>query len=295
MIAEDLASCYPGEYLTHAEPPEASPDWPPMSAATGARQRLRRAIEASTRGQRTPGAFGLLGRLLATRRPFRERAYFGLFDELIPWRTAPMRALDAGCGAGGLLVRLTRAGWAAEGVEIDPAAVEVARRVSGRPVTVGEFRSADLPTGAYDLVVLRHVFEHLEDPIAALRRIRELLAPGGRAVLIYPNPESLGARVFGEAWFHWDPPRHLVVPPAGALAAAARSVGLDVLRVRTAGPLTHLGFKHSRAVRAGRTGADLRDPPQSEWDVVAGRAERALIAAGLAVGDEVILTLRANG
>ncbi len=294
MVDEDLALCYPGEYLTHAEPPEASPDWPGVLAPNSWKQRLRRAIVAGARGQRPGGVVGVLGRVLATTRTMRERANFGLFEELMPWRAGPMRALDAGCGAGGLLVRLTHVGWSAEGVEIDPAAVEVARRISGVPVRVGDFRTADVPTGVFDLVVLRHVFEHLDDPIAALRRLRELLAPGGRVVLIYPNPASLGARVFGASWFHWDPPRHLVVPPGRALAEAAAGVGMGVVSLRTTGPLTHLGFKHSRAVRAGRTGLALRQPLDSGWDGAAARAEHLLTAVGLPVGDEVVLTLRAD-
>jgi len=294
VVANDLGLCYPGEYLTHMEPPEAVPGWGIAPPAVTWQQRVRHAVAASARGETLDGVVGVIGRVLATVRPVRERAYLGLLDELIPQQPARTRALDAGCGAGGLLVRLTRAGWDAEGIEIDPAAVEVARRISARPVRVGDFRTADLPMGAYDLVVLRHVFEHLDDPIAALRRLGDLLAPGGRVVLIYPNPESLGARVFGGAWFHWDPPRHLVVPPARALADAAQRVGLRVDRLRTTGPLTQLGFKHSRAVRAGRTGLALRVPPESSWDVMAARAEHVLTAVGLPVGDEVVLTLRAD-
>lgn len=293
VVADDLGSCYPDEYVTHLAPVEAT--WRAVAPGQdGWRQRARGAIVVAVRGEAPKGAIGLLGRVLATVRPMRERALAGLFDELLPWRRGPMRALDAGCGAGGLLVRLTALGWQAEGVEVDPVAADVARTTSGRPVRVGDFRAIDLPTGAYDLVVLSHVFEHLDDPITALRRLRSLLAPGGRLVLIYPNPESLGARIFGPAWFHWDPPRHLVIPPARALAHAAAGVGLKVVRLRTAGPRAHFGTRHSRAVRNGLIGPDLRVPPASAWDVRAGRVERVLTAAGVPVGEEVILTLRAD-
>ena len=147
VLDEDLALCYPSEYLTHAEPPEAAPDWPGVLAPNSWKQRVRRAIVAGANGQRPRGVVGVLGRVLATTRSIRERANFGLLDELMPWRTGPMRALDAGCGAGGLLVRLTQVGWNAEGVEIDPGAVDVARRISGLSVRVGDFRTVDLPTG----------------------------------------------------------------------------------------------------------------------------------------------------
>lgn len=39
----------------------------------------------------------------------------------------------------------------------------------------------------YDVVVLRHVLEHLPDPVLAMRKINGLLVPGGRAILEFPN------------------------------------------------------------------------------------------------------------
>lgn len=72
------------------------------------------------------------------------------------------------------------------------AAGAAARSFSGQVVWQGDFRRIDLPRGAYHLVSLSHVFEHLNDPLGALRRLAELLAPEGRVVLLYPNPEFLG-------------------------------------------------------------------------------------------------------
>ena len=40
---------------------------------------------------------------------------------------------------------------------------------------------------AYDVVLLRHVLEHLPDPEAVVRRIAELTAPGGHAYIAVPN------------------------------------------------------------------------------------------------------------
>jgi len=167
-------------------------------------------------------------------RGFRERAFFGLLDELIPRQAGAARALDVGCGAGRLMVALGRVGWTVEGLELDPVAAEVARRTSGGRVTLGDLFTADIPDAAFDLVVLSHVFEHLTDPCAALRRIAGLLTLSGTAVLIYPNPDGLGARLFRRRWAGWDPPRHLVIPPSQALAVAARRNGLRPLKVRTA-------------------------------------------------------------
>jgi 2-polyprenyl-3-methyl-5-hydroxy-6-metoxy-1,4-benzoquinol methylase len=43
----------------------------------------------------------------------------------------------------------------------------------------------------YDNVVLGHVLEHVDDPVAILRSVRGWLAPGGRVLAAVPNSQSL--------------------------------------------------------------------------------------------------------
>jgi SAM-dependent methyltransferase len=268
------------------------------------RDLVRRATVAAVRRDPLPGLAGWLGRALAVSRSLRERAFYdSVIDELLPHAPRARRALDVGCGTGGLMVPLRWAGWEVEGVEWDPRAVEVARQVSGAHVRQGDFRQVDLPPGSYDLVVLQHVFEHLDDPPGALRRIGDLLAPGGRAVLLYPNPGSLGARLFGACWFHWDPPRHLVIPTGRALAAAARRLGLtpirrhtiahsvaDTISMRVAASTVSCVLAASKAYAEGRT-VDTRPPQTTVWIRLAEMLERALVRVGVPVGEEVVVVL----
>ena len=187
-----ISRLYPETYYTHPAAAGASPPLPPPRSMGGVRDRWREALREAGQGRG-----GFLARALARSRTLRERAAFGLADELIP-RSADRRVLEVGCGGGGLLALLVRAGWPqVEGLDFDPAAAERARAHSGCPVRVAAFPDPDLPAGAFDLIVMVHSFEHLPDPRAALAHLRELLARGGRAVLFAPNPAALGARVFG--------------------------------------------------------------------------------------------------
>ena len=289
VILGDLPLLYPGGYYTHEtrEPQTQSTDGR-GAALRAVRDGLARRIRSAVRpGEGSPG---LLGRLLASNRFLRERAFRdrGL-DEVIPRGADSGRLLDVGCGAGTHMRFLGELGWEVEGLEWDPHAAEVARRVTGRPVTVGDVHSLD-PTVAFDAIWMHHVFEHIADPVADLRRIKELLRPNGRAVVVWPNPRGLGARRFGPAWLHWDPPRHLAIPPVSAVVAAARSAGLRVASWRSLGRGAASISACSVALREGRPVA-LDNPDIRMPDKLFHWFERLLLLVDPEAGEEVVLVL----
>lgn len=136
-------------------------------------------------------------------------------DEIAP----PGPVLDVGAGEGALLNALSAVGREATGLE----------RESTRP-DVREVELADVE-GRWAAIVLWHSLEHLRDAGAALDSADGLLEPGGVMLIAMPNPASLQARVFGERWFAWDLPRHLVHVPAPVLLARLRALGLRPSRV----------------------------------------------------------------
>lgn len=77
-------------------------------------------------------------------------------------------------------------------VEASDEAVRVASQRLGDNVTFvnSRFEEAVLPT-RYDNIVLTHVLEHIDDPIAVMKRINdEWLAEGGRFFLVCPNANA---------------------------------------------------------------------------------------------------------
>jgi len=51
------------------------------------------------------------------------------------------------------------------------------------------------PDTPFDAVVASHILEHVDDPVALLRRMHTWLAPGGRLIIVVPNKESLHRRL----------------------------------------------------------------------------------------------------
>jgi SAM-dependent methyltransferase len=101
---------------------------------------------------------------------------------------APARVADLGCGTGTLSVLLAQEGYDVHGLDLSPEMVRRARAkaadVAGTSFAVGDAAAPDLPAGSFDVVLSRHVLWALPDPAAGLRRWCDLLAPGGRLLLV---------------------------------------------------------------------------------------------------------------
>lgn len=104
---------------------------------------------------------------------------------------APRTLLDYGAGGGGFLLDMRARGWDVRGFEPGLRG-RAACQVAGLDVT-GD--AATLPSSAFGLVTMHHVFEHLEDPGDALSIVRRVLAPDGRLFIEVPNLRSLRARL----------------------------------------------------------------------------------------------------
>jgi methionine biosynthesis protein MetW len=134
-------------------------------------------------------------------------------DALAMYLEAPAsgaRVLDVGCGSGKLLPQMRAMGWQAEGIEVDPKAVETAQK-RGLPVKLGQLRDLSFPDAHFDAIHMSHVIEHVHDPAALLQECNRILKPGGRLVILTPNTLSYGYRRFGSSWLNLDPPRHLIL------------------------------------------------------------------------------------
>jgi SAM-dependent methyltransferase len=152
-------------------------------------------------------------------------------------RYAPAgRLLDVGCGHGLLLDEARSRGYEAEGVELSRSAAAYARDVLGLDVREIPLEEVKHDDQGYAAIVLADVLEHMEDPVAAIRRCRELLRPGGVLCVVTPDPGSATARVAGGRWWALLPAHVCLIPRLTLrelLTAAGLVVSDDVSFVRT--------------------------------------------------------------
>lgn len=156
-------------------------------------------------GYHSPTQIGLLGRAWGRLASFLVQRKINLMKRYIK---TPCKLLDVGCGDGVFLKRLDVCSFDAHGLEPVKEAVEAANQ-AGLQVTQGNILTASLVSESFDVVTLWHVFEHIKDPTAALKRIHAILKPGGVLVMSMPNVNSMACRLGKKYWFHLDSPRHL--------------------------------------------------------------------------------------
>jgi 2-polyprenyl-3-methyl-5-hydroxy-6-metoxy-1,4-benzoquinol methylase len=143
--------------------------------------------------------------------------------------------LDIGANGGFMAEAAREAGFAAFGVEPDPASVAYARaHYPGVTFVQGLLEDADLGARCFDVAYCSEVIEHSTDCNRFAAKLASVVRPGG---LLYLTTPDIG---------HWRRPRDLArwdgfAPPAHCLYFSPRNLsmlldryGFDVVRRRFA-------------------------------------------------------------
>jgi 2-polyprenyl-3-methyl-5-hydroxy-6-metoxy-1,4-benzoquinol methylase len=138
------------------------------------------------------------------------------------------RLLDIGCGTGQCLGYFKDKGWTVSGTDWSPKAVEHCREQLGIEVTLGDFMT--LESGEpRDCISAQHVLEHVLDPIAFLRKVRDQLVPGGLLFLAVPNHGSLIRNLVEDRWVCRSEVAHLFHFTRNSLRHLAVTCGFEMI------------------------------------------------------------------
>ncbi len=96
--------------------------------------------------------------------------------------------LDAGCGTGELAYLIAERGAKRViGIDYSSDAIAVAKSAHQCPNLLFQKTEIKNVRGKFDAVVCLGTLEHMDDPLAILRRFKELLKPGGSLIVSCPN------------------------------------------------------------------------------------------------------------
>lgn len=152
-----------------------------------------------------------------------------LLERLISGR----ELIDVGCSYGFFVDVARQRGWNAKGVEVSQMAAEFARQTYGLEIFHGYLEQAAFPAESFDVVTIRHVLEHVPEPLAMLAEARRILKPGGLLLVAVPNVNCLGFKVAGVDWWWIDPPTHLYYFTPQTLQRALESAGFRIVHTQT--------------------------------------------------------------
>jgi ubiquinone/menaquinone biosynthesis C-methylase UbiE len=182
----------------------------------------------------------------------RHRGYHALLDELELGVVEPLvrggEVLEVGCGTGLILEKLAGYAKRAEGVDLSPGMLALARE---RGLSVREGSATELPfdDDSFDAVVSFKVLAHVPEIERALSEMARVCRPGGHVIAELYNPWSIrylakklagpqpisDGRTEADVYTRWDPPTRLkaLLPPS-----------VDLVRVHGVRVFTPAAFVH---------------------------------------------------
>jgi len=152
--------------------------------------------------------------------------------------------LDVACGPGIVTCAFAAAARRAVGLDLVAAMLERARShaaslgLANVELVAGDANSLPFADGAFDVVVSRFAFHHLERPATALAEMARVCAPGGRVVVCDIAPEPGSSAAFNEMELLRDPSHVRSLTEAELRALVAGEPTLEAPQLtRTAFPL----------------------------------------------------------
>lgn len=118
----------------------------------------------------------------------------------------PGKVLDVGCATGVNLNIYASRGWEVWGVE--PSSSAMVAKKKGFKVLKTTFENASLPIKYFDLVILNHTLEHMDNPLKVLKKVNTILRKRGLVLIDVPNFGSLSAKLTNKRWKYILPNEH---------------------------------------------------------------------------------------
>ena len=161
----------------------------------------------------------------------RERTFGEALTRIEKLHPARGRLLDIGTAAGAFLAAARARGWDVEGCEPNRWLAEWGTRHYGIPIRPGDLFAQSFDPASFDVVTLWDVIEHTPDPARVIRKVSELLKPGGLLVVNYPDIGSWIARLLGRKWPFLSSV-HLYYFTRPTISRFLKQYGFEILDIR---------------------------------------------------------------
>ena len=141
------------------------------------------------------------------------------------------RLLEIGSGMGHLVGQLENS-FETYGMDINHWAVKQSRSVI-KTTQLQTASAQELPfrDDSFNVVIIKHIVEHLPDPQKAIQEIGRVIEPGGTLILATPNLDSLLKPWKGVKWIGYQDPTHISLKRPVEWLSFIKEAGFELVKV----------------------------------------------------------------
>ncbi|MDR6785975.1 2-polyprenyl-3-methyl-5-hydroxy-6-metoxy-1,4-benzoquinol methylase [Pedobacter africanus] len=158
------------------------------------------------------------------KKKYRKERY-EIFRHLKPLMIRPsQKILDIGCGRGALICQMFNYGFTnVEGIDkyIDK------EYNYNYGVNVYKKDLSELKANSYDLLMMHHVFEHMDNPYEELAKCNKLLKQKGHLIIRIPVVAKAW-EIYQQDWIQLDAPRHFFLHTTESMRLLAEKTGFSI-------------------------------------------------------------------
>jgi len=131
--------------------------------------------------------------------------------------------LDVGTGNGSLLLDLFKIGFT-NLTGIDPF---IEKDLQYGDINIYKKSIFEI-TGAFDLIMLHHAFEHMDEPLKVLQQLFSLMKKGKYLLIRTPVMGMYSWKKYGVNWMDLDAPRHIIIHSLKSMELLAKQSGFEL-------------------------------------------------------------------
>ncbi len=141
------------------------------------------------------------------------------------------RLLEIGSGLGHLVAQLEDS-FETYGMDLNYWAVKESQAVIEKSdLQTASAEELPFQAGAFNVVIIKHIVEHLPNPEKAVAEIGRVTEKGGTMILATPNLDSLLKPWKGEAWIGYQDPTHISLKRPAEWLSFIEKAGFTIQRV----------------------------------------------------------------
>ena len=141
------------------------------------------------------------------------------------------RLLEVGSGMGHLVGQLEDA-FVTHGIDVNRWAVNKSKEVAPRThLQTASAQELPFRDRSFNVVIIKHIVEHLPDPAQAIREIGRVTEKGGTLILATPNLDSLLKPWKGKTWIGYQDPTHISLKRPAEWLSLIRAAGFEFIKI----------------------------------------------------------------